>query len=127
MGRLHPGYRSSRAVMATKYAFTQGLRELRFHLCSSGQGSEAARYFIQGRQALVHVTDGPSQFIPQASISYDETSQPQHADLNTGSRGCRAKGVGKIWARKGEIRVIIRTLGQRNRGEDHGPGQERVG
>merc|ERR1712000_396561 len=65
--------------------------------------------------------------IPQASISYDETSQPQHADLNTGSRGCRAKGVGKIWARKGEIRVIIRTLGQRNRGEDHGPGQERVG
>ncbi len=83
--------------MATKYAFTQGLRELRFHLCSSGQGSEAARYFRQGRQALVHVTDGPSQFIPQASISYDETSQPQHADLNTGSRGCRAKGVGKIW------------------------------
>ncbi|KAK5233883.1 hypothetical protein LTR47_005001 [Exophiala xenobiotica] len=33
--------------MATKYAFTQGLRELRFHLCSSGQGSEAARSFLK--------------------------------------------------------------------------------
>ncbi|KAI1626626.1 NADH dehydrogenase 1 alpha subcomplex 2 [Exophiala viscosa] len=33
--------------MASKYAFTQGLRELRFHLCSSGQGSEAARSFLK--------------------------------------------------------------------------------
>ncbi|KAL6245093.1 hypothetical protein RBB50_007868 [Rhinocladiella similis] len=33
--------------MATKYAFTQGLRELRFHLCSSGQGSEATRSFLK--------------------------------------------------------------------------------
>ncbi|KAJ4516632.1 hypothetical protein HRR83_002978 [Exophiala dermatitidis] len=30
--------------MASKYAFTQGLRELRFHLCGSSQASEAARY-----------------------------------------------------------------------------------
>lgn len=30
--------------MASKYAFTQALKELRFHLSSSGQGSEAARY-----------------------------------------------------------------------------------
>jgi len=33
--------------MATKYAFTQGLRELRFHLCSSGPASEAARSFLK--------------------------------------------------------------------------------
>jgi len=31
------------ANMATKYAFTQGLREVRFHLCSSSPASEAAR------------------------------------------------------------------------------------
>ncbi|KEF61922.1 NADH dehydrogenase (ubiquinone) 1 alpha subcomplex 2 [Exophiala aquamarina CBS 119918] len=35
------------ANMATKYAFTQGLREVRFHLCSSSQASEAARTFLK--------------------------------------------------------------------------------
>lgn len=34
---------ASSAVMATKYAFTTGLRELRFHLCPSGSGSDATR------------------------------------------------------------------------------------
>ncbi|OAG43481.1 hypothetical protein AYO21_02418 [Fonsecaea monophora] len=33
--------------MATKYAFTQGLRELRFHLSNSGQGSDACRSFLK--------------------------------------------------------------------------------
>ena len=33
-----------RASMASKYAFTTGLREVRFHLCSSSQASDAARY-----------------------------------------------------------------------------------
>ncbi|EHY57498.1 hypothetical protein ABEF95_012692 [Exophiala dermatitidis] len=33
--------------MASKYAFTQGLRELRFHLCGSSQASEAARSFLK--------------------------------------------------------------------------------
>jgi len=33
--------------MATKYAFTQGLRELRFHLSNSGQGSDACRSFLR--------------------------------------------------------------------------------
>jgi hypothetical protein len=32
------------ADMASKYAFTSGLREVRFHLCHSSPASEAARY-----------------------------------------------------------------------------------
>ncbi|KAF7845639.1 hypothetical protein BT93_L1485 [Corymbia citriodora subsp. variegata] len=31
--------------MATKYAFTQNLRELRFHLCPAGAGSDATRAY----------------------------------------------------------------------------------
>ncbi|EXJ80252.1 NADH dehydrogenase (ubiquinone) 1 alpha subcomplex 2 [Capronia coronata CBS 617.96] len=33
--------------MASKYAFTQTLKELRFHLSGSSQGSEAARTFLK--------------------------------------------------------------------------------
>ncbi|KAK5944923.1 hypothetical protein PMZ80_002125 [Knufia obscura] len=33
--------------MATKYAFTQGLREVRFHLCPQGSGSDATRTFLR--------------------------------------------------------------------------------
>ncbi|KAF1989207.1 NADH dehydrogenase, alpha subcomplex, subunit 2 [Aulographum hederae CBS 113979] len=32
--------------MATKYAFAQGLKELRFHLCNSSEQSAAARSFL---------------------------------------------------------------------------------
>jgi hypothetical protein len=31
------------AKMATKFAFTQGLKELRFHLCQTSEHSAAAR------------------------------------------------------------------------------------
>ncbi|KIV90958.1 hypothetical protein PV10_05556 [Exophiala mesophila] len=33
--------------MASRYAFTQGLREVRFHLCSSSPASEATRSFLK--------------------------------------------------------------------------------
>ncbi|KAL9108032.1 MAG: hypothetical protein Q9227_007138 [Pyrenula ochraceoflavens] len=33
--------------MASKYAFTPALREVRFHLCSSGAGSDATRNFLK--------------------------------------------------------------------------------
>ncbi|ETN40020.1 uncharacterized protein HMPREF1541_04295 [Cyphellophora europaea CBS 101466] len=33
--------------MAARYAFANSLREVRFHLCSSSQASEAARTFIK--------------------------------------------------------------------------------
>ncbi|RMZ81410.1 hypothetical protein DV738_g2193, partial [Chaetothyriales sp. CBS 135597] len=33
--------------MASKYAFTTGLREVRFHLCHSSPASEAARSFLK--------------------------------------------------------------------------------
>lgn len=33
--------------MATKYAFTQGLRELRFHLCPQSSTSDAMRTFLK--------------------------------------------------------------------------------
>ncbi|RMD42922.1 hypothetical protein DV735_g2175, partial [Chaetothyriales sp. CBS 134920] len=33
--------------MASKYAFTSGLREVRFHLCHSSPASEAARSFLK--------------------------------------------------------------------------------
>ncbi|KAF2098040.1 NADH dehydrogenase, alpha subcomplex, subunit 2 [Rhizodiscina lignyota] len=32
--------------MATKYAFAQGLKELRFHLCQTSEHSAAARNFL---------------------------------------------------------------------------------
>jgi hypothetical protein len=31
-------------IMATKYAFAQGLKELRFHLCQKSEHSAAARW-----------------------------------------------------------------------------------
>jgi len=33
--------------MSTKYAFTQGLKEVRFHLCHQSQASEATRSFLK--------------------------------------------------------------------------------
>merc|ERR1711977_802317 len=33
-------------IMATKYAFAQGLKELRFHLCQKSDHSAAARQFL---------------------------------------------------------------------------------
>ncbi|KAF7513589.1 hypothetical protein GJ744_008883 [Endocarpon pusillum] len=33
--------------MAAKYAFTSGLREVRFHLCHSSPASDAARSFLK--------------------------------------------------------------------------------
>jgi hypothetical protein len=42
----HPLYRTAviAATMAAKYAFTSGLKEVRFHLCHSSQASDAARF-----------------------------------------------------------------------------------
>jgi hypothetical protein len=73
--------------MATKYAFAQGLRELRFHLSNSGQGSDACRQGYHTKNVGA-VTDNCDQIIPETSISYDEASQPKHTHPNTRSFGC---------------------------------------
>ncbi len=41
--------RAYACTMSSKYAFTTGLREVRFHLCHSSPGSEATRYVFAKR------------------------------------------------------------------------------
>ncbi|KAK6373792.1 hypothetical protein LTS17_007761 [Exophiala oligosperma] len=84
--------------MATKYAFTQGLRELRFHLCSSGQGSEATRSAQRAPEELrrTSLTKYYRSFLKRAYPTM------KHHNPNTPILIREAVGVEpKVWVRYG--------------------------
>lgn len=99
------------AAMASKYAFTKNLKEIRFLLCQSSEHSAAARYATPRSRALrCGAISGPrsiysknfangrvEQVIPHTNVPHDEEAQPTHPDHDT--RGIRrgAEGVCAVW------------------------------
>ena len=93
------------AAMATKYAFTQGLRELRFHLCSSGQGSEAARYGL----APPPPPGALRMSLTECLRSFLRRAYPimKHHNPSTPILIREATGVEpKVWARYGMLEML---------------------
>lgn len=91
--------------MSGKYAFTQTLREVRFHLCQTSEGSAAVRY-VESINLLQRLSiswppmfpeeANHPQIFPHARIPNYEEEQPKHSNLNTRSAQHRAKNLGKI-------------------------------
>ncbi|RVX69487.1 hypothetical protein B0A52_06551 [Exophiala mesophila] len=88
--------------MATRYAFTQGLREVRFHLCSSSPASEATRYFPKPPSARTPEGNRVTNQKPERSFLKRAYPTMKHHNPSTPILIREATGVEpKIWARYG--------------------------
>jgi NADH dehydrogenase (ubiquinone) 1 alpha subcomplex subunit 2 len=84
--------------MATKYAFGQGLRELRFHLSNSGQGSDACRCVYQSREhQALQSTDGRHRSFLRRAYPTMKHHNPSIPILIREATGVEPK----VWARYG--------------------------
>lgn len=83
--------------MATKYAFTQGLRELRFHLCPQASASDATRFVAWQQIRQIQLMTICRAFLKRAYPTM------KHHNPNTPILIRECTGVEpKIWARYGQ-------------------------
>ena len=87
--------------MAAKYAFTTGLKELRFHLCQTSEHSAAARYAIsiterEHSTQYWQVANSKQEF-PHKDLPSPKEAKPKYPDPDPGGIGCGTKGLGAIW------------------------------
>ena len=106
---------SRRGTMASKYGFTQGLKELRFLFCQTSEQSAATRYAKRPCQAVydlrldettAHGIWSPwrtrrlavdtAQELPYPDISHNEEAQPAHPDHAPRSQRHRAESLRAI-------------------------------
>lgn len=96
--------------MSTKYAFTQGLKEVRFHLCHQSSASEATRYGMRRRLRA----SLPGDLCADAMIrSFLKRAYPTMKKNNPNTPILIREATGtspKVWARYGYGKEKSETL-----------------
>jgi NADH dehydrogenase (ubiquinone) 1 alpha subcomplex subunit 2 len=96
--------------MSTKYAFTQGLKEVRFHLCHQAPASEATRYARLGK---LSASSTQEQVADAIARSFLKRAYPTMKKNNPNIPILIREATGtspKVWARYGYGKEKSETL-----------------
>lgn len=97
-------------AMSTKYAFTQGLKEVRFHLCHQSQASEATRYAMGAEQSIVPATKVRANTLERSFLKRAYPTMKKN-NPNTPILIREATGTSpRVWARYGYGKEKSETL-----------------